>query len=489
MRFSLLPLLAMLISNFFPLVKDSENVPNPDQIEAGNGVESRVYLPLIYNQVFVFSDQSRGYLTTPQELMIIEQKANQGMQPYRNAVKTVLEWANKAWDYQLDPYESCDNSDDPAWIDNQEGAPILYAKALAYHLTGETHYAEEVKTILQQIIAEVKTVSIEEDKCQLTFAWGTPELIASADLIEDYWKGQTCIGPISTLYNDTTLGRGDCKSLFQNWLVKNPYYIVSYSAIRLNNNWGAAATTTSAYIADYLWDRPEVVLIHRNPWQVNNGEDVTLSPAEAYAYANQLALDRMNGYKVAYSEYSCDMLTGEQQSSQWSPIKSQIAETGIIPEEALREEFCNIPMYNGEHQGYPQLHLGNNIQQCELMLRRGDSSCYDNIDNMDIPNFTYVAANREIKSTHLRPGRGSIERAIKAIIVDSDTPWKRDEPLAVAYRYYYNHHTLPGFERWSEQIDEATNCEHDICFGILTHGFAPGENPALPPIVPPPGSP
>ena len=486
MRVSIMPIVALLIWLIFPFMNNLEKVPSTNQNEFIDKSESMIYLPMVSSQVFVSSDQSRGYLTTPQELFVIKQKSDQGIEPYRGSVEAVLEWADKAWDYDLDAYESCANSDDPAWIDNQEGTPILYSKALAYHLTGESRYSEEVKKILQRIMMEVKKVSIEEDKCQLTFAWGTPELVASADLIEDHWKGQTCNGPISTFYSDTTFGWGDCKVLFQNWLVKNPYYIVSYSAVRLNNNWGAAATTTTAYIADYLWDRREVRLIHRNPWQVNNGEDIALSPAEAYAYANQLAIDRMNGDKIAYSVYSCDMLSGDQQSSQWSPIKSQITETGVIPEEALREEFCNIPMYNGEHQGYPQLHLGNNIQQCELMLRRGDSSCYDNVDNIDIPNFTYAAANRDIKSTHLKPGRGSIERAIKAVIVDSNTPWERDEPLAVAYRYYYNYHTLPGFDRWSEEIDEKTNCEHDICFGILTHGFAPGENPGLPPTVSPP---
>jgi hypothetical protein len=167
-------------------------------------------------------------------------------------------------------------------------------------------------------MTEVKTISLDHTQCQLNFGWGTPELVAAADLIEDYWSTQTCTGPTSTLYTDTTIGSGNCKVLFQNWLVKNPYYIVSYAAENSKSNWGAAATNATAYIADYLWDRPEVRLIHRSPPQVNDGEDTARTPSEAYAYANQLMFDRMNGYGVEYgSSKSCDYLSGPQQSSQW----------------------------------------------------------------------------------------------------------------------------------------------------------------------------
>jgi hypothetical protein len=264
---------------------------------------------------------------------------------------------------------------------------------------------------------------------------------------------------------------------------------VSYSAESSKSNWGAAATNTLAYIADYLWDRPDVLLIHRNPPQINDGEDVELTPSEAYQHANELALDRMNGYGVEYgSSTSCDVLSGDQQSNQWPPVKSQITEKGIIPEDARREEYCNVPVYNGEYQNYPQLHLGHNIQQCELMLRRGNASCYDNVDNSDIPDYEFIGPDGNPKSTHLYPGRGSIERAIKAIIVDSNTDWRHDSALEVAFRYYYAHHTLSGFEQWAEHLGgQPHGCSQDVCFGTLTHGFSLEEgSPDLPPTVPPP---
>jgi hypothetical protein len=433
------------------------------------------------------TSHSRGYLTTPQELHIIKKKADQGIEPYKDAVDEVLSWAKKSWEYKLDANERCRNADDPKWNDNGNGTPILFAKALAFHLTGEIRYAQEVKTILQRIMTEVKTISVEEQTCRLNFSWGTPELVASADLIEDFWKNQTCTGPTSLLYNDTAIDSGPCKVLFQNWLVKNPYYVISYTASAATSNWGAAATNATAYIADYLWDRPDVLLLHRNPEQVNSGKDIALNPAQAYAYANKLAIDRMNGYRVENSSNSsCDYLSGPQQNSNWGAVKSQITEKGIIPEDARRQEYCNIPKYNGSYENYPQLHLGNNIQQCELMLRRGDSSCYDNVDNRDIPRYSFVDPTGIRRTTHLYPGRGSIERGINAIIIDSNTEWRHISALAVAYHYYYNHAKLPGIQRWPDQRGIATECSQDICFGTLTHGFAPGETPGLPPIVSPP---
>jgi hypothetical protein len=58
----------------------------------------------------------------------------------------------------------------------------VYAKAMAYHLVGDPRYADELKDILQNIMTQVQTISLDEAQCQLNFAWGIPELVASADL-------------------------------------------------------------------------------------------------------------------------------------------------------------------------------------------------------------------------------------------------------------------------------------------------------------------
>jgi len=431
---------------------------------------------------------SRGYLTTPEELQVIKQKADQGKQPYASAVKSVLSVAGQSWSYSLSAEARCPGADDPTWIDNDGGARLVYAKALAYRLTGDTHYASEVRDILQNVMTKVLTISTADNQCGLNFGWGTPEFVSAADLIEDYWKGLTCTGPLATAYGDNRIGSGNCKALFQNWLVKNPYYVVSYWAEKSLNNWGTSATTTIAYIADYLWDRPTLTLVHRNPSQVNGGKSSSFTPAQAYARANQLAITRMNGYRTDYhGSTSCDFLSGPQQSGQWAPVKSQITAAGIVPDDARRDEFCNVPRYTGAYQNYPQLHLGNTIQQCELMLRRGDASCYNNVDNTAIANYSYVGPDGTRRTTALGAGRGSIERGINAVIVDTGTDWKHDAALAVAYRYYVGHSRFGKAGQWASKITEIGDCGQDVCFGVLTHGLASGESPSNPPTVPPPG--
>lgn len=433
--------------------------------------------------------QSRGYLTTPNELRIIAQKAAGGLEPYKRAVEDVLNAANDDWDYELDASERCPNSRTPAWLHNERGTRRLYARALAYHLTGDERYAEEARNILERIMTQVLIISDLEQQCRLNFAWGTPELVQTADLLESYWAGMTCSGPLLPVYGDVTVGTGECKWLFQNWLAKNPYYIVSYAAEENQSNWGAAATATTAYIADYLWDRPDIQLVQRQPPQLNDGVSLSYSPAEAYERSNELALARMNGYRVDFhSRSSCDFMEGSQQDPRWSPVKSQITETGIVPEDARRSQSCNAPVYNGEYQNYPQVYLGSLIQQCELMLRRGDPRCYDNIDNTDLPDYTFIGPDGREKTTHLKPGRGSLERAIKAIIVDSRTEWRHDSALEVAFRYYSQRHQFEGIELWPAQIKRPGECAQDVCFGTLTHGFASGEQPAWPPVVPPPSA-
>lgn len=457
-----------------------------------------IFLGLVLSTIFVEADnnqpmypsitgKSRGYTTTPQELRVIRDKAEQGIEPYASAVAEVLDIAGHSWSYSLKSKIRCSNADSPAWIDNNYGIEILYAKALAYHLTGQDSYAEEVKNILERIMTEVETISLSSMQCRLNFSWGTPELVASADLIEAYWYEKTCTGPSSTEYDVHDIITGNCKVLFQNWLAKNAYYVTSLSADNAQSNWGAAATNTDAYIADYLWDRPEIVLIHRTTETGETG-GIPLTPSEAYQRANQLMLDRIDGYRVEFaSSNSCDVLSGPQQSPDFEPVKSQITPEGIIPEDARRDEYCNIPEYNGHYQNYPQVYLGNTIQQCELMLRRGDNRCYQNIDMSDIPNYTYTDSDGDTQSTHLRPGRGSVMRAINAIIIDSHTRWRHDEALEIAYRYYTLTQASPELDAWFDELDRNNLCDQDVCFGTLTHGFAVGETLSLPPAVPPPG--
>ena len=158
-------------------------------------------------------------------------------------------------------------------------------------------------------------------------------------------------------------------------------------------------------------------------------------------------------------------------------------------DDARRQEFCNVPRYDGTYQNYPEIHLGNLIQECELMLRRSDSSFVDNVEGTDIPESLYAASDGSTKTPHLYPGRGSLERAINAIIIDAATSWRRPGALRVAYHYYWRNKRLPGSDLalWAAHLTDGATCRQDICFGTLTHALAHEENPGLPPDTAPPG--
>jgi len=122
-----------------------------------------------------------------------------------------------------------------------------------------------------------------------------------------------------------------------------------------------------------------------------------------------------------------------------------------------------------------------------MLWRRGDPSIFDNLDMTELPDFRYRDPKGNSRSTHLYPGRGSIEKAINAII-NAGTPWKHDGGLEVAYRYYYDHKRQPDTDlgKWLQEIDRPTGVNQEICFSTLTHGLAANEPPAAPPTVPPP---
>jgi hypothetical protein len=411
---------------------------------------------------------ARGYLTTPLELSIISQKADEGVAPYAQARASVLAIAGQPWPWGFTAHETCPTADIPHWNDNSRGTRVLYANALAYHLTGNLSYAQFVRSILETAMSQVQDFHPE---CDTNLGWGAPELVASADLIEEHWQGLTCTGPLTATPGDPTLGAGPCKLLFQNWLAKSVYPTVSQMATASQNNRGAAGTNTLAYVADYLWDRSDVLLVHHNPSRVNGGQDQLFTPTQAFAHARQLALDRMNGYRTDLGGSSCDYLGGVFQSPLYPAVKSQITPRGIIPEDARRDEYCNILVYNGTYQNYPQGHVGHNVQQCELLLRRGDRSCYDNLDESDLPDYPFLGPDGVLRSTHLEPGRGSIERAIQAIVVDSRTEWRHDAALEVALNYYRHYGNSEKIGAWVPEIDDRSSCSTNLCLTTLTHGL------------------
>jgi hypothetical protein len=98
-------------------------------------------------------------LTVLLAVLVIVANTDWGREQVRRVAIGALEGAVAGdaagdWDYDLSQGMTCPSANDPAWIDDSEGAGRVYAKAIAYHVTGEERYAAEVRLpVLQQLVA------------------------------------------------------------------------------------------------------------------------------------------------------------------------------------------------------------------------------------------------------------------------------------------------------------------------------------------------
>ena len=271
----------------------------------------------------------RGYLTTAPELARIRERAAVGVEPYRSAVRDTIAYAAKARLPAPDQGRvACSASRTPVYA--TAGAPVVYAWALAYHLTQEKAYAAKVHDAIRDLQL---VTALEAGDCPLTMGRHIPDWIRAADLIDDDW-------------NDTG------KRAFQDWLATVIYPSLA-TKYRRGNNWGAVITNAGQYIADYLYGRQDLKLDGR-------------SPAAAYSLMRQTALDRMNG--VIWDQCGQGV--------------SMIRPDGGIPEEIRRSTTCDdthIEQGSAAHH-YLEGYLAGTVSQAELCLRRGDRSLYDNVN-------------------------------------------------------------------------------------------------------------
>ncbi len=380
------------------------------------------------------ASQSRGYLTTPAELAQIKIKSQQGIEPYRSAVNALLTKAGtpSSWSFGVvDP-----NNRDLL----QDAAAMVYAKSMAYHLTGNAEFAAVVR---QKILEMSVTNTCANDYsgsngCILTLSRHVPGYIAAADLIADY-PGWTA---------------GD-KQTFQIWLRDKVYRFTDWASDARSTNWGSVGTAATLYIADYFANS-SFPLIDRS--------GVVFSAHQAFLEARQRAYDRNNGNSYMYNSV-CPQTIG-----------LGFQNYGGIPEETGRGStgcWGNYLLTNDDSWSYMIAHLSGTLPTAELLLRRGDRGLYDNLRS---------------------DGKGSILRAILYVIENPVSPansfnWldSRKSILEIAYRYYRH----PAIAR---QLGIGTSSRHIAGsgnsamphFGTLTHGFAIGENPPLPPIIPAP---
>lgn len=409
--------------------------------------------------------KARGYLTTPQELYSLKQKAEQGREPYASNVRELLNsgsmssptsWSGSA---TISGSQYCSDgsqrtasgsimSKGPTYI--TDNSRLLYAKTLAAHLNSGTRAESFAREARARILDLTDTTTwggadySSENQCVLYLSWYVPAFIMGADLLESF--------PEIWTTSD--------KRAFQTWLSKQVYPKVAWSSRMRTNNWGSSGSYAAAMIADYLWDSG-LRLTEVSP------QSRTLTPGEAYVEHTREQRSRMSTTIVARDE----------RDSRCLPYKG-IQPGGGIPDELRRASISDptsmcratyLPSSSGSYAaayGYQMIHIEFLIAHAELALRRGDASLYTN---------------------RAPDGSGSILRAIKFIIQNpakssASYNWdiNRMAQLYVAYRYYRDpairSHILQGDALRAGQI---------ISYGRLTHGFADSDSPGLPPTVPP----
>jgi hypothetical protein len=348
----------------------------------------------------------------------------------------------------------------------------LYAKALAFHLTGNSAYAAQVRTrILEMSQNKTPGVNVCDDDdgysggngCILTAGRHISGYIASADLIETYlgWTAED-------------------KLAFRNWLKDYIYKFTDWASDQRSHNWGSVGSATTHYIADYFAGSG-LSLVDRN--------GVSFTPKQAFDEATQRVLERHSGNNTGDVFYSSD----PNMTNSVCPYSGAngISWFGGIPEELGRENsdsnpglYCSyqwIPSAGGDAHSYYAAHLSGTLMSAELLWRRSDSLLYD-----------YIDANN----------KGSILMAIRFVIdnpvdVSKSQNWfptSRSTVIEIAYRYYSRNPATAGSSGVAAMANQlGLNSTRLIAgggnsamphFGTLTHGYTLGEN-----ITPPPTSP
>lgn len=413
----------------------------------------------------IVTGSSRGYLTTPQELLALKQKAEQGRQPYADNVQELLNHgsllSSSSWSGSktISGSQYCSDGSQrnsagviiprgPTYI--TDNSRLLYAKTLVAHLTSGSRSESFAREARARILDLVDTTSwggalySSENQCILYLSWYIPSFIMGADLLESF----------------TGIWTASDKRAFQGWLAKEVFPKVAWSSRMRTNNWGSSGSYAAAMVADYLADSG-LSLTEVSP------QRLTLTPGEAYVQHTREQLSRM----------STTITPRDERDSRCLPYKG-IQSHGGIPDELRRSSASNmcqatyLPSISDSYSsayGYQMIHVEFLIAHAELALRRGDASLYKNI----APD-----------------GSGSILRAIKFIIKNPvkssasyDWDINRKAQLYVAYRYYRDPAIYARLMK-----GDALRAGQIISYGRLTHGFAETDSPGLPPTVPPAGS-
>jgi hypothetical protein len=369
------------------------------------------------------------------------------MQPYKAAYDSLMSFVGSPTKWGIKDFTGTNVCTDRASM--QDAAALIYAKTLAYHLTGNSQYAADARKHILEMARSVADSSGYSggNGCILTLARHVPGYIVSADLLEDY-SGWTSTD----------------KATLMNWLNNEAYHFVDWASEERSTNWGGDASAAAGMIADYFANSGRTL-------RDRNGKQ--WSPRDAYIEAKKLQLHRMNGTDdhstgAPYPKMMNSVCRNFQSTSSTNGFAHGIQAHGGIPEETGRGTTgCSGSRLTSDDSAWTYMHttLTGMLMHAEMLLRRGDNSMYENIRS---------------------DGRGSLEKALVFTVTPYGAYSSRTSPFELGYRYYKN--AVIGSAigvGGSRKIAGGSNTVF-LHFGTLTHGFALNENPAPPPTVPAP---
>ena len=190
----------------------------------------------------VLGPRTPGYIASADELRRRSALAADGVEPYVDAARDVIAFADDALDVAPDPQEPLEiTGTEGPFVDDSARA---YGLALAYAITGDVAYAQHAA---RHVMAWVETTATtlgtcpDSGACQtsLIISRTAPGFVFAADLVAD----AGVLGP-------------EDEQAFRSWLET----VILPTASELENNWGDAGTFTRVVLTDYLGDRDGLLL-------------------------------------------------------------------------------------------------------------------------------------------------------------------------------------------------------------------------------------
>jgi len=195
-----------------------------------------------------------GFVISGSEVAEIAKLARKGVQPERDLANRIISDAEESWPYgwvgkRFGTVRNNSGSKRCVRLDDSRTEHILtqsahriYAKALAYNLTGEGVFAKQARSLLMSFAGSSGFNEVDgtanytgANQCALDLSLFLPLMIDAAILLERY--------PGWNPYH---------KDKLQRWLADVPYKTTAAIARTRKNNWGNAAALASWSIGHYL---------------------------------------------------------------------------------------------------------------------------------------------------------------------------------------------------------------------------------------------